>query len=183
MACELESVSRALTKAKSMQFSGETSESGVGQEINSICSQLEQVSTLLKGANFNGIQKNDVKKKNGNGHFQKSKQDTRQGLKGPGISAAGPFKPGKNLQPNAICSGCGQFLQTRLGSPVSINQRGIFMVPSVASRYCRIQFLMGYLTLPHQKVEALASCTPKANACLSNSVKWNESSGRCPGAI
>ena len=46
MTCELENTSRAATKAKAMQFSQEVSESTtVDTEINSICSQLEQMST------------------------------------------------------------------------------------------------------------------------------------------
>ena len=44
------------------------------------------------------------------------------------------------------------------------------MATSVASQCCRILFLMSGLHLPHWKVEALASCTPKTNACLNDSV-------------
>ena len=55
MTCELENTLRAATKAKAMQFSQGISESAtVDTEINSICSQLEQMSTILKGANLKG---------------------------------------------------------------------------------------------------------------------------------
>ena len=46
------------------------------------------MSTILKGANFKGTK--DSSKKKVHGHY-KPKQDGRQGLKGPGTSAAGPF--------------------------------------------------------------------------------------------
>ena len=47
------------------------------------------MSTILKGANLKG--RKDNNKKKCNSHY-KPKQDGRQGLKGPGISAAGPFR-------------------------------------------------------------------------------------------
>ena len=75
MTCELENTSRAATKAKAMQFSQGVSESTtVDTEINSIRGQLEQMSTILKGANFKGTKDNNKKK--GNGHY-KPKQDGR----------------------------------------------------------------------------------------------------------
>ena len=52
------------------------------------------MSTILKGANFKGT--TDSSKKKGNSHY-KPKQDGRQGLKGPGTSAAGPFWKNKPL--------------------------------------------------------------------------------------
>ena len=69
-----------------------------------------------------------------------------------------------------FCSDCRQCSQTWQGSPDIINLGSIFTVTSVASRCCRILFLMGGLHFPHQKVEALATCTPKTNACLHDSV-------------
>ena len=69
-----------------------------------------------------------------------------------------------------MCSSCGQYSWTRLGSPVSLNQRSVFTVTSIAPQCCRILFLMDGLHLPHWKVEALASYTSKANACLYDSV-------------
>ena len=52
MTCEIETTSRQATKAKAMQFSEGVSESTVvNSEINLICSHLEQISTILKGAN------------------------------------------------------------------------------------------------------------------------------------
>ena len=67
-----------------------------------------------------------------------------------------------------ICSGCGQYSWTQLGSPVSMNWRSVLTITSIASWCCRILFLMGRLHLPDWKVETLASCTSKANACLHN---------------
>ena len=75
MTCELENTSRAVTKAKAMQFSQGVSEStAVDSEINSIRSQLEQMSTILKGANFKGTK--DSNKKKGNNQY-KPKQDVK----------------------------------------------------------------------------------------------------------
>ena len=63
MTCELENTSRATTKAKAMQFSQGVSEStAVDSEINSIRSQLQQMSTILKGANFKGTKDNNKRK-------------------------------------------------------------------------------------------------------------------------
>ena len=109
MTCELENTLRAATKAKAMQFSQGVSEStAANSEIDSIRSQLEQMSTILKGANFKGTK--DGSKKKSNGHY-KSKQDGRQGLKGPGTSAAGPFR--KNKPPGQCyqCMGLGHYSQ------------------------------------------------------------------------
>ena len=76
MTFEIETTSRQATKAKAMQFSEGVSESNIpNTKINSIHSQLEQMSTILKGANFCGQKDN---KKKGNG-YQKSKTDARQG--------------------------------------------------------------------------------------------------------
>ena len=52
---EIEANSRQATKAKAMQFSEGVSESPVvNSEIKLIRSQLEQMSTILKGANSGG---------------------------------------------------------------------------------------------------------------------------------
>ena len=62
--CEIETTSRQATKAKAMQFSEGVSESPVvNSEINSIHSQLEQMSTILKGANFNRTKDNNNNKR------------------------------------------------------------------------------------------------------------------------
>ena len=57
-----------------------------------------------------------------------------------------------------------------VGPLVSINRQGIFMVASIASRCCRILFLMGGLQLPHWKVEDLASCYLYDYVCSCNLV-------------
>ena len=73
-----------------MQFSQGVPEStATNSEIDSIHSQLKQMSTILKGANFKGTK--DGSQKKSKGHY-KSKQDGRQGLKGLVTSAAGPFR-------------------------------------------------------------------------------------------
>ena len=107
MTCEIETTSRQASKAKAMQFSERESESSTNPEINSICSQLEQMSTILKGANFNGSKDSNNKKKS-NGYF-KQKGDGRQGLKGPGTSAAGPFRKDKPPVQCYQCMGWGHY--------------------------------------------------------------------------
>ena len=106
MTCEIETTSRQATKAKAMQFSEGVSESSTNPEINSIRSQLEQMSTILKGANFRGTKDNGKKKSNG---YYKQKTDPRQGLKGPGTSAAGPFHKGKPPTQCYQCMGWGHY--------------------------------------------------------------------------
>ena len=106
MTCEIETTSRQATKAKAMQFSEGVSESSTNPEINSIRSQLEQMSTILKGANFRGTKDNGKKK--GNGYY-KQKTDARQGLKGPGTSAAGPFHKDKPPIQCYQCMGWGHY--------------------------------------------------------------------------
>ena len=106
MTCEIETTSRQATKAKAMQFSEGVSESSTNPEISSIRSQLEQMSTILKGANFNGSK--DSNKKKGNGYY-KQKADARQGLKGPGTSAAGPFRKERPPVQCHQCMGWGHY--------------------------------------------------------------------------
>ena len=107
MTCELENTLRAATKAKVMQFSqGVSKSTAANSKIDSIRSQLEQMSTILKGANFKGTK--DGSKKKSNGHY-KPKQDGRQGLKGPGTSAAGPFRKNKPLVQCYQCMGWGHY--------------------------------------------------------------------------
>ena len=106
MTCEIEATSRQATKAKAMQLSEGVSESNTNPEMSSIRSQLEQMSTILKGANFNGSK--DQGKKKGNGYY-KPKTDGRQGLKGPGTSAAGPFQRNKPPIQCYQCMGWGHY--------------------------------------------------------------------------
>ena len=108
MACEIETSSRQAIKAKAMQFSEGVSESSVtNSEINSIRSQLEQMSTILKGANFSGTKDNNSKKKSEGYHKQKT--DGRQGLKGLKTSAAGPFRKDKPPVQCYQCLGWGHY--------------------------------------------------------------------------
>ena len=106
MTCEIETTSRQATKAKAMQLSEGVSESSTNPEISSIHSQLEQMSTILKGANFSGSKDNNKKK--GNGYY-KQKTDGRQGLKGPGTSAAGPFRKERPPVQCHQCMGWGHY--------------------------------------------------------------------------
>ena len=76
MTCEIETTSRQATKAKAMQFSEGVSESSTNPEISSIRSQLEQMSTILKG---------------------------------PGTSAAGPFRKDKPPVQCYQCIGLGHY--------------------------------------------------------------------------
>ena len=100
MTCEIEATSRQATKAKAMQFSEGVSESPVvNSEISLIRSQLDQMSTILKGANFGGVRDNNNNKKKGNG-YHKPKGDARQGLRGPSHQQQVHFVK-KNLQFNA----------------------------------------------------------------------------------
>ena len=109
MPCEIEATSRQATKAKAMQFSEGVSESPVvNSEISSIRSQLEQMSTILKGANFNRTQDNNNNKKKSSG-YHKQKSDDRQGLKGTGTSAAGPFRKNKPPVQCYQCTGWGHY--------------------------------------------------------------------------
>ena len=103
MICENEAASRASIKAKSLQVSVEDDEQVANSGIGSIREQLNQMSTILKGANFrpnNGFksQKND-------------KSDVRNKLRGPGISSAGPFRKGKRQVQCHRCNGWGHYKQ------------------------------------------------------------------------
>ena len=111
MTCEIEATSRQATKAKAMQFSEGVSESPVvSSEISSIRSKLDQMSTILKGANFGGVRDNNNNKKKGNG-YHKPKGNTRQGLKGPSTSAAGPFRKEKPPVQCYQCMGWGHYVR------------------------------------------------------------------------
>ena len=67
--------------------------------FSSIREQLDQMNTILKGANF----------KNNNGYKKCDKQDIRNKLKGPGTSAAGPFRRGKKPVQCYRCNGWGHY--------------------------------------------------------------------------
>ena len=87
MTCENEAASRTLIKAKSLQVSVDENEQVARSGISSIREQFDQMSTILKGANF--------KPNNGFKSQKNDKQDLRSKLKGPGTSSAGPFRKGK----------------------------------------------------------------------------------------
>ena len=97
MTCKFEAASHTSTRAKSLQVKetvvpeSSTSETS---DITSIRTQLEQMSSILKGANYRPGNKSGGKQKVNGKSAQPDSQDARQGLRGPGISAAGPFTQG-----------------------------------------------------------------------------------------
>ena len=99
MTCENEAVSRASTRAKSMQVDTNENTEVAKTGISSIREQLDQMNAILKGANF----------KNSNGYKKRDKQDIRNKLKGPGIFAAGPFRRGKKRVQCYFCNGWGHY--------------------------------------------------------------------------
>ena len=98
-----EAASRASIKAKSLQVSVEEGEQVANDGIGSIQKQLDQMRTILKGANF--------KPNNGFKQQNKDKQDPRLNLKGPGTSSAGPFRRGKKPVQCYRCNGWGHYKQ------------------------------------------------------------------------
>ena len=99
MTCENEAVSRATTRAKAMQVSTNEDTEVAKEGIGSIGEQLDKMSAILKGANF----------KNNNGYKKNNGQDIRNKLKGPGITAAGPFRKGKKPVQCYRCNGWGHY--------------------------------------------------------------------------
>ena len=99
MTCEHEAVSRASTRAKSMQVDTNEKTEVAKTGISSIREQLDKMNAILKGANF----------KNNNGYKKHDKQDIRNKLKGPDTSAAGPFRKGKKPVQCYHCNGWGHY--------------------------------------------------------------------------
>ena len=99
MTCENKAVSRASTRAKSMQVDTNENTEVAKTGISSIREQLDQMNAILKGANF----------KNNKGYKKRDKQDIRNKLKGPGTSAAGPFRRGKKPVQCYRCNGWGHY--------------------------------------------------------------------------
>ena len=103
MTCENEAASRASIKAKSLQVSVDEGEQVASRGISSIREQLNQMSTILKGANF--------KPNNGFKSQKNDKQEIRNKLKGPGTSSVGPFRKGKRPVQCHRCNGWGHYKQ------------------------------------------------------------------------
>ena len=98
MTCEFEAASHASTRAKSLQVKDTVSpESSTSEtsDITLIRTQLEQMSSILKSANYRPGNKSGSKQKVNGKSAQPVNQDARQGLRGPGVSAAGPFTQGR----------------------------------------------------------------------------------------
>ena len=81
MTCENKAVSRASTRAKSMQVDTNKNTEVAKTGISSIREQLDQMNAILKGTNF----------KNNNGYKKRDKQDIRNKLKGPGYLCSRTF--------------------------------------------------------------------------------------------
>ena len=84
-------------------MSVEDGEQVASNGISSIREQLNQMSTILKGANF--------KPNNGYKSQENDKSDVRNKLKGSGISSVGPFRKGKRLVQCHRCNGWGHYKQ------------------------------------------------------------------------
>ena len=114
MTCEFESASHASTRAKALQVNevvAPESSSSEKSDITSIRAQLEQMSNILKGANYRPGGKSSNKQKVNGRAAQQSSQDARQGLKGSGVSAAGPFTQGRHPVQCHRCCGWGHYKQ------------------------------------------------------------------------
>ena len=114
MMCEFESGSRASTRAKALQVNevvAPESSSSQKSDITSIRAQLEQMSSILKGANYRPGGKSSNKQKVNGKAAQQNSQDARQGLKEPGVSAAGPFTQGRHPVQCHRCCRWGHYKQ------------------------------------------------------------------------
>ena len=103
MTCENKAASRASIKAKSLQVSVKGNDQVAKSGINSIREQLNQMSTILKGATF--------KPNNGYRSQKGEKQDIRNNLQGPETTSVGPFKKGKRPVQCYCCNGWGHYKQ------------------------------------------------------------------------
>ena len=103
MTCKKEAASRASIKAKSLQVNVEGNEQVASSGISSIREQLNQMSTILKGATF--------KPNNGYKSQKNDKQDVRTKLQGPGTSSVGSFSRGKRPVQCYRCNGWGHYKQ------------------------------------------------------------------------
>ena len=114
MTCKFEAALHASTRAKALQVNEtvvpETS-SSEKSDITSIRAQLEQMSSILKGANYRPGNKSGNKQKANGKSAQQVSQDARQGLRGPGVSAAGPFTQGRHPVQCHRCCGWGHYKQ------------------------------------------------------------------------
>ena len=114
MTCEFETASCASTRAKSLQVNDtdvRESSSSEKSDITSIRAQLAQMSSILKGANYRPGNKSGGKQKANGKSAQPVSQDVRQGLRGPGVSAAGPFTQCRRPVQCHRCCGWGHYKQ------------------------------------------------------------------------
>ena len=104
MTAEAEHKSRVLVKTKAA--TAEIVSNPTNQELTSIQNQLDSMSKILKSAQLSKDSKKTGFKKTGN---SKSAEAKPQKLKGPAISAAGPFTGGKPPVQCHRCMGWGHF--------------------------------------------------------------------------
>ena len=69
------------------------------------------MSSILKGANYGPRNKSGGKQKANGKSAQSVNQDAQQGLRGPGVSAAGPFMQGRRPIQCHRCCGWGHYKQ------------------------------------------------------------------------
>ena len=112
MVAEAEFKSRVSAKAKAATVDTVTNTNNNNEGLNSIQSQLDSMSKILKSAQFNKQSKANGKgnsKKGSNSKSAKTKPQPKS--KGPAVSAAGPFTGGKPPVQCHRCRGWGHYLR------------------------------------------------------------------------
>ena len=110
MIAEAESKPRVTAKAKAATT--DTNTNNNNPELNSIQSQLDSMSKILKSAQFNKNAKSNGKSGSKKGNNSKSAEAKPQPKsKGPAVSAAGPFTGGKPPIQCHRCMGWGHYLR------------------------------------------------------------------------
>ena len=110
MIAEAESKPRVTAKVKAANADTNTNDNN--SELSSIQSQLDSMSKILKGAQFNKNAKSNVKggaKKGNNSKSAEAKPQNKS--KGPAVSAAGPFTGGRPPVQCHRCMGWGHFMR------------------------------------------------------------------------
>ena len=110
MIAEAESKPRVTAKVKAATV--DTNTNNNNQELNSIQSQLDSMSKILKSAQFNKNAKSNGKSGPKKGNNSKSAEANPQPKsKGPVVSAVGPFTGGKPPVQCHRCMGWGHYLR------------------------------------------------------------------------
>ena len=120
MTAEAEHKSRVLVKAKAATAEAVTNPAN--QELTSIQNQLDSMSKILKSPQFSKDSKKSGSKNTSNSKLAEGKPKK---LKGPAISAAGPFTGGKPPVQCHRCMGCGHFkCNCPKGGPFKVQLNG-----------------------------------------------------------